>query len=431
MPSAARQAQLMRQELLRALSEVHGLPAIDLSEQVVPLAALRLLPIEIARERQIFAFRIEGDQLLLAMSAPLAADATEELEFVTGKKIQPYIAHDEALRTVTEAAYERLQQGEEFYVAEHAGGSVAAAGQSMSAQLRSVRVPSERAISAVLDEAFAHRMPPSQPPSMPKLNASTRVLVALREGEHRAALERALGEAGVALALAADGAKALQSLRDEPPQLLVLESDLPGIDGLDVCRRLRGIARFEALPIVVVAPPQAGGWRLAHDLREGYGVEHVFEMPLDIPKLTQTVRMLLLGQPVPEEPLPLSEAAEARWNGGMEAFHAGDLETAVSELEVAVELDPDAFELRYHLGLLYGRRDDLFASIRALEAALRMQPRHFFAIKNLATVLARAGFHQRALDAWERAMTVAPDEETRGMIREHLVDLIAGPPEEA
>lgn len=424
--SAARQAQLARQEQLRGLSEQHGLPAVDLSEQIVPLAALRLVPVEIARERKIFAFRVDGDQLLLAMSSRVGPEVLEELEFVTGKKIQPFVALDATLRDVTEAAYARLQQGEEFYVAEHAtGGASGSNAPSMSAQLRPARVPSDRpALDTELDEAFANRMAPSQPPSMPKLDVATRVLLAVREGEVRGAIKRALEEAGVSVLETADGAKALESVRDAGPQLLVIERELPSIEGLDVCRRLRASTRYDAIPILVVSHGVPLGWRLCQDLRDSFGIEHCFEQPIDVPKLAQIARMLLLGQPVQEELLPLSEAAEARWNTGMEAFHGGDIGTAIIELEAAVALDPQAFELRFHLGLLYGRRDDVFAAIRSLELALRMQPRHFLACKNLAAVFQRAGFTQRSIDMWERAMSLAPDPQTREMIREHLLGML-------
>ena len=92
--------------------------------------------------------------------------------------------------------------------------------------------------------------------------------------------------------------------------------------------------------------------------------------------------------------------------------------------ESGAELDPSAFELQFHLGLLYGRRDDLFAAIRALEQAVSLQPTHFPAIKNLAVVYQRAGFRHKAIDAWERAMTAAPDDETRTNIKEHMVSLL-------
>lgn len=43
---------------------------------------------------------------------------------------------------------------------------------------------------------------------------------------------------------AADGETALRLMRDEPADLVLLDLMLPGIDGLEVCRRLRTRATY-------------------------------------------------------------------------------------------------------------------------------------------------------------------------------------------
>ena len=93
-------------------------------------------------------------------------------------------------------------------------------------------------------------------------------------------------------------------------------------------------------------------------------------------------------------------------------------------LETGLAADSEAFELRYHLGLLYGRRDNAFAAIRALEQAVALQPQHFSALKNLAVVYQRAGFRHASVDVWQQAMAAAPDEDTRNTIRTHMLTLL-------
>ena len=44
---------------------------------------------------------------------------------------------------------------------------------------------------------------------------------------------------GFAVALAFDGPSAVQAARDEPPDVVVLDLGLPGLDGVEVCRQLR------------------------------------------------------------------------------------------------------------------------------------------------------------------------------------------------
>ncbi|HEY7812558.1 MAG TPA: response regulator, partial [Nakamurella sp.] len=48
-----------------------------------------------------------------------------------------------------------------------------------------------------------------------------------------------LARAGHAVVAVADGPAALTAVREAPPDLIVLDLMLPGIDGLEVCRRVR------------------------------------------------------------------------------------------------------------------------------------------------------------------------------------------------
>lgn len=66
------------------------------------------------------------------------------------------------------------------------------------------------------------------------------VLVVDDEPAIRESLERALGLERYAVALAADGEAALARLAEGPVDAVVLDVAMPGIDGVEVCRRLRG-----------------------------------------------------------------------------------------------------------------------------------------------------------------------------------------------
>ena len=53
------------------------------------------------------------------------------------------------------------------------------------------------------------------------------------------ALRRTLAYEGYSISVAANGEGALAAARNKPPDLVILDLMLPGIDGLEVCRRLR------------------------------------------------------------------------------------------------------------------------------------------------------------------------------------------------
>jgi DNA-binding response OmpR family regulator len=63
-------------------------------------------------------------------------------------------------------------------------------------------------------------------------------------------VRRYLERAGLAVTLAADGPAGLRAYLAERPDLVVLDLMLPGLDGLEVCRRLR--SRPDEVPIVML-----------------------------------------------------------------------------------------------------------------------------------------------------------------------------------
>ena len=69
----------------------------------------------------------------------------------------------------------------------------------------------------------------------------TRERILIIEDEARIAqfLERGLIYEGFKVSVAADGQNGLTMARDNPPDMVILDWMMPGLDGLEVCRRLR------------------------------------------------------------------------------------------------------------------------------------------------------------------------------------------------
>ena len=67
----------------------------------------------------------------------------------------------------------------------------------------------------------------------------TRVLVVDDDPKILSLLRRGLSFEGYQVTTADDGPGALASARDEPPDLVVLDVMMPGLDGIEVCRRIR------------------------------------------------------------------------------------------------------------------------------------------------------------------------------------------------
>jgi len=65
-------------------------------------------------------------------------------------------------------------------------------------------------------------------------------------------LSHSLSRAGFAVDLLHSGAEVLPAVRRSLPDLVLLDLMLPGLDGLEVCRTLRGDPRTAAVPIIML-----------------------------------------------------------------------------------------------------------------------------------------------------------------------------------
>jgi two-component system response regulator RegX3 len=85
---------------------------------------------------------------------------------------------------------------------------------------------------------------------MVAVDESIRVLVVEDEESYRQALASGLGREGFIVEVAADGVEALRLFAQDPPHIVLLDMLLPGMHGIEVCRRMR---RLAPVPIVMVS----------------------------------------------------------------------------------------------------------------------------------------------------------------------------------
>src|SRR5207244_7920795 len=78
------------------------------------------------------------------------------------------------------------------------------------------------------------------------------VLIVEDEPDIRSLIVHHLEREGYGCRTAASGGEALARVRASVPDLLVLDLMLPGMDGLEVCRRLRADPATAALPIIML-----------------------------------------------------------------------------------------------------------------------------------------------------------------------------------
>lgn len=82
---------------------------------------------------------------------------------------------------------------------------------------------------------------------------SKRVLVVDDDVSFVRLVERILKGAGYEVLIATNGLNALKAVRDENPDLVLLDIMLPGVDGFEICKRLRDTPDNAQVPILIVS----------------------------------------------------------------------------------------------------------------------------------------------------------------------------------
>jgi CheY-like chemotaxis protein len=113
------------------------------------------------------------------------------------------------------------------------------------------------------------------------------ILVVERDPHVRELEEHFLREAGFSVGFAQDGEGALAEAQKTVPDILITEILVPALDGLALCRRLKGDPRTRDIAVLVFSILAAGG-----RAREA-GADAFLLKPLGEHALVDTVRRLL------------------------------------------------------------------------------------------------------------------------------------------
>jgi two-component system response regulator MprA len=126
--------------------------------------------------------------------------------------------------------------------------------------------------------------------------APAHVLVVDDDEGISASLRRALEYEGLRVSLAKDGYAALDAIRRNPPDLVVLDLMLPGLDGLEVCHRLRA-ERSGALVLMLTARDAMADRVKGLDA----GADDYLVKPFAYEELLARVRALLRRRTIPAD----------------------------------------------------------------------------------------------------------------------------------
>jgi two-component system OmpR family response regulator len=212
---------------------------------------------------------------------------------------------------------------------------------------------------------FAQAQPMNQTPAVlrPGTMPTVRLLIVEDDTSLATGLMRALSNEGYDVSAAFNGEEALERVRSEPYDMLVLDIGLPGIDGFEVLRRLR--AGGYALPVLILTARDAVDDRVRGlDL----GADDYMPKPFALPELAARVRALgrrgrgQVGPRIVHGPLVLDTAARRAWLNG-EPLEMAAREWSV--LQVLLERVERTVSKEAIIEAVAGLSDDL--SLNAIE----------------------------------------------------------------
>jgi len=468
--------------ILKALSIQHGVPAINLEELVIGLDILRLVPRDVAVKNTILPVLEKDEHLFLVMADPQNHHVVDEIEFVTGKKVFRYVSLERNIKNAIDECYRLQESGEAFYrgsaVSSDKFEKLVAMKGRREARPAPAGPPPEPAAPPAAPTPAAARRPEALPmaedlfgsagsddfssetdelqpeaiersiPSAPRQELrkvqeeemaegddipidvesekqETNILVVDDEEDILNLISKVLTENRYSVMTASTGREALAIVKKEPIDLIILDAMLPEIHGFDICKRIKGSAKYGHIPVIMISAIYRG-WRFARDLKESYGVDEFVEKPFKIQQLLKIVETMLRSKTsAPRESKEeMSREAQKHMEVSAKAYRDGDLDTAIEHLKAAIRIDPLSQKLHYNLALVYGRAGLVYYAISELETVLELEPTMFQAMKNLAILYQEAGFKNKAIEMWERALSTCEDEESKQKIREHLVGLL-------
>src|SRR5262245_42944613 len=119
----------------------------------------------------------------------------------------------------------------------------------------------------------------------------TKVLIVEDEPDIAGIMKHALERTGdLDVEIVGTGAAGLKSVMEEPPGLILLDLNLPFIDGIEVCRLLRGRESSAAIPIIMVTARSGEAERVSG---LELGADDYVTKPFSLRELVARVRAVL------------------------------------------------------------------------------------------------------------------------------------------
>jgi len=129
------------------------------------------------------------------------------------------------------------------------------------------------------------------------MGANAKILVVDDDPDMRETLQIILESADYTVVMAEDGEQCLAKLKEEQPDLLILDLLMPRMDGFEVCKTLKDprYAKYGSMPIIILSSIQEGVSQRRYELETGVqlDVDDYVEKPIESRVLLERVGKIL------------------------------------------------------------------------------------------------------------------------------------------
>ena len=287
---------------------------------------------DLARAREVLVHLIENANLYSSPDHPITISAEEKDDFVSFSVADqgPGIG-DTELGLIFDKFYRGTDQR---YRVQGTGMGLPIAKAIVEAHGGTIGVISQLGQGSVFSFSFADRQGSNRTP----MSTST-ILIVDDEPQIRRVMRTTLSSNGYAVIEARSGEEALEIMRKERPELVLLDVNMPGMGGLEVCREIRDQSDVAIIMLTVR--------NTEHDkvLALDAGADDYVVKPFSIEELLARIRAAL-RRTSSAEPVP--------------AYVSSDLEIDFERRKVLVQgrpvrLTPKEFELLRHLVASQGK----------------------------------------------------------------------------
>src|SRR5579859_687381 len=182
------------------------------------------------------------------------------------------------------------------------------------------------------------------------------LVLVVDDGEtNRALVEAYLGDLDCRLRSAEDGPAALAAVEAEPPDLVLLDVQMPGMDGYEVCRRIKARPRGRLLPVVMLTALDRANDRV---LALEAGADDFMTKPVDRVELVARVRSALRLKAVYDnldsaEQVIFSLAAAVEAKDAYTEKHTHRVAESARHVGMTMGLPERALEALYRGGIIH------------------------------------------------------------------------------